>query len=65
MGHFHSVKDGSCDKVMQRRHTNVLTLMTVIYKYLIPDGGGLPSISLVSLKLLDVLNVCPLRLGPC
>lgn len=65
MGHFHSVKDGPCDKVMWGRHTHVLNLETAICKHLIPDGGELPSISLVSLKLLDVLSFCPLRLGPC
>ena len=65
MGHFHSVKDGPCDKIMQRRHTHVLNLETAVYKHLIPDGGGLPSLPLVHLKLLDVLRFRPLKLGPC
>ena len=43
----------------------MLDLETAIFKHLIPDGGALPSISLVSLKLLQVLIFWPLRLGPC
>lgn len=56
MGHFHSVKDEPHDKVMQRKHKCVLNLETAIYKHQRIDEGGLPSISLDSLKLLDTLS---------
>lgn len=60
MGHLHSVVDGPWDKVMQRRHIHVLNLEA-------PGSwwGRLPSISLVSFNLLDVLRFWPLGLRPC